>query len=238
VEKEDILREIKRTAKENGGKPLGRARFASETGIRYCDWAGKHWARWSDALRDAGLPPNRLNDAYDEAHLLAKLAEFAHVLGHLPVGDELRMKARTNPGFPSHNVFAGLGTKAQIVKRLREHCLARGGFDDVVRMCEAYSSPARTASEGTGGEVKTGFVYLMKSGRFYKIGHSGAPGRRQYDLAIQLPEEVKLIHKIPTEAPEAAERFWHERFKAKRRGGEWFDLTAADVKTFKRCRSM
>jgi hypothetical protein len=78
----------------------------------------------------------------------------------------------------------------------------------------------------------------MKSGRFFKIGHSDAPGRRQYDLAIQLPEKVELIHNIPTEAPEAAERFWHERFKEERKGGEWFALTAADVKAFRRCRSM
>jgi hypothetical protein len=49
---------------------------------------------------------------------------------------------------------------------------------------------------------------------------------------------LELIYKIPTEAPEAAERFWHERFKAKRKRGEWFALNAADVKTFKRCKSM
>jgi hypothetical protein len=47
-----------------------------------------------------------------------------------------------------------------------------------------------------------------------------------------------MIHKIPTEAPEAAEVFWHERFRAKRKGGEWFALSPADVKTFRRCKSM
>ena len=85
---------------------------------------------------------------------------------------------------------------------------------------------------------ETGFVYLVKSGQFYKIGHSAAPGRRQYDLAIQLPEKVELIHKIPTACAEAAERFWHERFKSKRKGGEWFAVCATDVKTFKRCKSI
>ncbi|MGO8751365.1 MAG: GIY-YIG nuclease family protein [Thermoguttaceae bacterium] len=57
-------------------------------------------------------------------------------------------------------------------------------------------------------------------------------------LAIQLPEKIDLIHKIPTGAPEAAERFWHERFKAKRKGGEWFALNTTDVKAFRRCKSM
>jgi len=120
VEKEHILREIKRTAEENGGKPLGWRRFESETGITSSDWFGKHWVRWGDPLREARFEPNRLATAYDDAELLEKLAQLARKLGHVPVGDDLRIEARDDSDFSSHGAFARLGEKAVIVKRLQE----------------------------------------------------------------------------------------------------------------------
>lgn len=239
VTKEHILQEIKRTTEENGGRALGWRKFESETGINYSDWRGKYWVRWSDAVREAGFAPNQLSTAYDDGELLAKFAQLARELAHLPVDGELRMKSRRDSSFPSTSTFERLGGKMKLVRRLHEYCLSREDCDDVAQMCDAYLPRTKIVLEkNKDREVKVGFVYLMKSGQFYKIGHSGAPGCRQYDLTIQLPEKVELIHKIPTEAPEAAERFWHERFQAKRKGGEWFDLTASDVKSFRRCKSM
>jgi hypothetical protein len=49
-----ILQEIKRTTQANGGTPLRKIEFESETGIKPYDWLGVYWARWSDALREAG----------------------------------------------------------------------------------------------------------------------------------------------------------------------------------------
>jgi len=53
-----ILQEIKRTTQANGGKPLRKIKFESETGIKRFDWFGIYWARWSDALREAGCAHN------------------------------------------------------------------------------------------------------------------------------------------------------------------------------------
>jgi hypothetical protein len=188
VEKEDILREIKRTAEENGGKPLGWRRFESETGISYSDWHGRHWVRWSDAVRDAGLHPNEFTPTYDDSVLLGRLAQLAREIGHLPVAGELRMKARDDPDFPHDRPFRRLGGKAEIVKRLHQHCLMNGGYDDVVRMCEAYPPAARKQPEETGDpNVRIGFVYLLKSGRFYKIGPAMPQGVGSTTLRYNCP---------------------------------------------------
>jgi hypothetical protein len=55
MNKEHILAEIKRTAVLNGGVALGKDRFFQETGIKSSDWIGKLWARWGDAVKEAGL---------------------------------------------------------------------------------------------------------------------------------------------------------------------------------------
>src|SRR5271170_1010666 len=90
--KSHILQEIKRTAKENGGAPLGSGLFETQTGIRIADWFGVHWARWGDALREAGFKPNQMNAAFDKEHLLKMYAEFAMELGRLPVRGDLKLK--------------------------------------------------------------------------------------------------------------------------------------------------
>jgi hypothetical protein len=72
-EKDYIISEIIRTAKENRNAPLGIHRFEAETGIKLDDWLGKYWTKWSDALVEAGYEPNKFNEAYDENFLIERL---------------------------------------------------------------------------------------------------------------------------------------------------------------------
>jgi len=242
MEKSYILDEIRRTASVNAGSPLGWRRFVVETGIKQSDWFAIYWARWSDALREAGFEPNQLTEAYGTSQLLEIYAEFVVELGRLPATADLRLKARNDPTFPHDATFARMGTKLQLAQQVASFCRGRNGYDLVADLCDQYVSsrlPNRPSDDSAqGDDVEFGFVYLMKSGRFHKIGHSNAAGRREYELAIQLPEKLKTIHVIRTDDPTGIEAYWHNRFKDKRKNGEWFDLTAPDVAAFKRRKFM
>lgn len=240
MNKRHILEEIKRTAEANGGVPLGRQRFLAETGIRESDWSGRFWTRWSDAVREAGYAPNVKQAAFERDKLLEKLALLVRELGHYPVVAELRMKARSDPDFPSKNVFSRFGGKAQIAAALLSWCAKSSGWDDVQAICAPLATSSEAVTETAEEEAAPliGYVYLLKSGKYYKIGRSNAPGRREYELAIQLPERVATVHTIKTDDPAGIERYWHERFSDRRKNGEWFELRREDVSAFRRRKFM
>jgi len=238
-----ILSEIKRTAKGNDGQPLGRTKFKSETGIRESDWL-KYWARWSDALLEAGLSPNQFNSAYNRDKLLTTYARLAQRLGRLPSNNDLRLQANTDKTFPGHTTWTNrFGAKPELVKHVRAFCKSHNEYVDVVKLCEAYSTRPSTQAaivdaDGVMEAFEIGVVYLVKSGRYYKIGRSNSAGRRTYELDLQLPERTKTIHVIRTDDPAGIERYWHSRFASQRKNGEWFELGASEVAAFRRRKTM
>jgi len=239
MKKEHVLQEIRRTTEANGGVPFGSRRFFQETGIKVSDWKGKFWARWGDAVREAGFEPNQLQVAFSESLLIEKFIAVMRELGRFPVVAELRMKKRSDASLPNSKVYERFGSKTQLAAKIRDYCHGRTGYEDVVALCttviDHQSADAESDAES---EENFGFVYLMKSGRFYKIGRSNAAGRREYELAIQLPETLKTLHTIRTDDPAGIEEYWHRRFATKRKNGEWFDLDAAEVSAFRRRKFM
>src|SRR5580698_3211657 len=99
MQREDILAEMKRTAKENGGKPLGRGRFKNVTGIGEYDWS-KYWPRYSELQSEAGFEPNKLQSAHKDDFLLEQITNLTRELGHFPTQPEMRMKRYNDRSFP------------------------------------------------------------------------------------------------------------------------------------------
>lgn len=238
MSKTKILDEIRRTAAKNGGVPLGVARFEAETEIKVADWHGIHWVRWGDAVQEAGFEPNSLKAAYDDKHVLRKYAELAVELGCLPVRGDLKLKRRRDPSFPSWNVFSRLGDKASFLRQLADFCRSTSGFESVVEWADnqSQSRGAERGGDKPRGERQVGYVYLIKHGarREYKIGRTTNALRREGEIGIELPEKVQPIHIIETDDPPGIEAYWHNRFAAKRKNGEWFELSASDVAAFRR----
>ena len=241
VTKDYILSEIRRHAQESGGQAPGRRRFESDTGIRETDWLGKFWSKWSDAVTEAGFSPNSMQRAFGTAEKFEPLIRFILEIGKFPTGPELKMKARSTPNFPSHSTFDKYGRRG-LAEALLQYCKENQRPAEVISICEqvliASTDEVAGASGGPQGEVDYGEVYLVKSGRHFKIGRSNHFGRRSYELALQLPVEAKLIHKILTDDPGGIEAYWHKRFEDKRTRGEWFDLSIEDVNAFKRRKFM
>jgi len=239
VTKDEILREVRRTAEANGGKPLGRLAFLRETGIRENDWRGRFWARWNEVLKEAGFGPNTLVEARPEEVLLGHFAELAMELGRLPVYSELRLKKRSDYSFPNDKTFSRLGTKYQLLAKLRVHCSANPKYATLLPQIDtALRADELEPTSSVQTESVEGFVYLVKMGKHYKIGKTFSVPRRHRELALELPEKLKPIHVIRTDDPSGIEAYWHKRFEAKCTNSEWFALSPTDVSIFKRRRFM
>ncbi len=239
VSRDDILQEIRRTAASNGGKPLGRLAFFTETGIRESDWRGRFWARWNEVLKEAGFGPNSLVAARSESVLLGHFADLALELGRLPVYSELRLKKRTDPSFPNDKTFTRLGNKTQLFAKLRLHCTPLPQYAVLLPLIDAAldgGHPEHDATSQT--ESVDGFVYMVKMGKHYKIGKTFSVPRRHRELALELPEKLKPIHVIRTDDPTGIEAYWHKRFQAKCTNSEWFALSPEDVRIFKKRKFM
>jgi len=226
-----ILSEIRRLAAENGGTPPGREVFAKVTGITPGKWTGVYWLRWGDALAEAGFSPNEMVRKRDSREILERVASLTRTLGRLPTGAEIKMQRRVDPEFPAHSTVGNhYHTNADLASALRELAASDTSWADLGDLLpEPSTLPARK-----GVNRQEGIVYLLKSGKHYKIGRSDDIERRFREVRIALPESVSLIHSIRTDDPSGIEAYWHRRFADKRANGEWFALTGDDVRAFRK----
>lgn len=230
--RDQILSEIKRLAHANGGQPPGVRLFERETGIKEAAWRGVHWARWNDALAEAGLAPNEMQGKSDRNFILQKFVEAARHYGHLPTFAELRLYGRTRPAFPNDKTIHGqFGSKEALLSTLRLWVQDKPELQDVGLMLGPVTADGEDGRQPSSAE---GMVYLIKSGAHYKIGRSDEIERRIKEIRIALPEAASLVHTIRTDDPPGIEAYWHRRFADRRANGEWFKLTSADVLAFKR----
>jgi len=193
MNKEDIIKEIQRTAKENGNVPLGMGQFLKVTGIKRNDWSGKYWARWSDAVREAGFSPNTLQIPYEETVLLEKHISLTREIGRFPVTAEIQLQVRKDRTFPTDKTFFNrFGSKANLITRLAEHCETRDGYEDIIDLCAAATKSNQDVPDAILSNGPVGYAYLIKHGsrREYKIGKHLIPCGEKVKSPYNFPKRL------------------------------------------------
>lgn len=245
MDKEFIISEIQRTATD--GKAIGQERFASETGIKRHEWQGRYWARWGDALIDAGFSQNDWNSAHEQDFVIESVLRLARKLGKFPTRYEISLARKTDPSLPAYEALSRLGSRSEVREKLLSYCTANPDFadlDELVRSMHVPASAIPSAANEAIESITNGYVYLVDAQEAFKIGSTRAPYRRVAELANQSAKGAELLHLIATDDPEGIEKYWHSRFGDKRitglnkQSGEWFALSSDDIRAFKRRKTM
>ncbi len=231
---ESIIQTYKTLVNDRGGVPIGERSFTRETGISRYHWMGGFWRSWSAFQEAAGFSPNDPTQRISDETLLRRFAELALERGEVPTEADLNLKRKEDASFPGKQVFRRWGSRDALLSAVAEYCEGKPQFARVLELLRQGSSSR--LDHRLGSLHVTGFVYLLRSGKHYKVGRTNATGRRLRELAIQLPQKADTIHVIETDDPEGIEDYWHRRFAEKRQGGEWFALSTDDVRAFKKRR--
>jgi len=230
--KEDIIKEYKKL-RTRLGRPPDSKTFYRETPVSKRAAEGAFGGdTFSKIQRSAGdeprqfATPGRSKDEFFEAYGLA-VRQFQC----LPTEADWnhRMIKPTPSGYRRK---LGLSW-SQVPHAFCDWAVDRSKWQDVVQLCNSGCAPEGPLGKRIAKEPAE-YVYLIKCGRFHKIGRSNSPGRREYEVALQLPEEPRTVHLIKTDDAGGVETYWYNRFKDKRTRGEFFELSTDDVRAFKR----
>lgn len=231
--KEDIIKRIRQEASKRGGRVSYRV-FLDETGIKDKWLRGQQWwAGWNALLLEAGLEtrlfrkPSTPLDAVVEV-----VASLVVQLGRWPTDDDFRRARSRDKSFPSLKVVSRFRSSGALAEGIIDLAEREDRFAAALPIAKARATEESTVSATP--KVK-GYVYMIRSGRRFKIGKETTAGARQAAAGTWL-ENPEVVHRITTEDPDGVERYWHARFKqqGKHVKGELFALSAYDVAVFKR----
>ncbi len=79
-----------------------------------------------------------------------------------------------------------------------------------------------------------GFIYVVRCDRYYKIGCTRNAKQRIARFETSYPHALTVVNIARVNDMTQVEQSLHTRFCAKRVKGEWFDLTASDLRVIAR----
>jgi len=234
--KEEIIRELQRCAKENGGKTPSEKKFYENSEVIRYDRM-KYWPNYGELVHEAGLIPNNFDKTkYSYEQLCEMFIEVIRDNGKWPTRGILDVKHHNDSDFPnSATFFNKLGLTKDLARTILKFIEDKDEFKDVVEICNSVLKKSTGQDKDSESQdVTSGFVYLGEQHGNYKIGKTRDINRRREDISLLGAEPFNLVYAIKTDDIDGVEKYWHNRFSTKRKRGEWFNLSRVDVKAFKR----
>ncbi len=240
MDRENVIAMVQHTATGNGGKPLGEKTFYTQTGLTEAALLRAGFPGYGTAVEAAGYQRNTFQQAYSDDQMFEPLAKLTRQLARFPKRRERQVERRQNSFFPGEASCSRRAKQEPLEIALLNWCRSQESFNDVAEILEsAISTPANL--EGVPKhprKVVNGYVYLMRygaHGKDFKIGFTDNVARREAQIDMMSPSDVRVVWKIETDDPKGIEEYWHKRFKDRRVAAkEIFRLTAEDIAAFKR----
>ncbi|MBK7350618.1 MAG: GIY-YIG nuclease family protein [Gemmatimonadetes bacterium] len=234
--KDAVMQRIRNLAADRGGH-VGFDTFVKETGIKD-KWLRRQewWTGWNSLLAELGLETRKFSVPRTPEHSIVQaVAALIEREGRWPTEDDLVRARKRDGSFPSLGVIRRLRSSGRLAALIIKLGEASGQFPKASDLARQHQTPVEDTADARPDEKVKGYVYLLRSGRRYKIGKSTDPSRRYREVRLELPEETHQVHTIPTDDPTGIEGYWQKRFDGKRiRNTEFFELDASDVQAFKR----
>jgi hypothetical protein len=231
---DEYLDLVRQTAVGAGGT-IGLRAFCRSTRMSEKHYVSFGFRSWNDVLETAGVPTSKFfRPRSDEAKVAEAFVALLTRLKKWPTENEMTIERGQNREFPSLQVIRRLSRSGVLLREVVAVCADKPDLAHVSAL--AVEKLQDTSAEQTASRLQhiEGYVYLMRSGRRYKIGFTSSPARRHREVRLELPDPTDLVHTIPTDDPQGIEAYWHRRFNDKRvRNTEFFELTGADVLAFK-----
>lgn len=242
TQKNDLLASLRAAAEGNGGRPPGESQFFRHSGLTRKDLWAAGYENYGSACEAAGLRANAFSvPRMSDDELFRPLATLARTLGKFPPKGAFEVARTRDSKFPSWETFKRRerqGPESNLREALLVWCRKTNEFSDIAELLGLTAANAPKQQRTATRQVVNGHVYLMRygsGGAVFKIGLSDNVPRRHAQLNMMAPQDVRIVHTIPTDDPQGIERYWLDRFEPKRVEGkkELFRLTPDDVAAFK-----
>src|SRR5574341_1332562 len=242
TQKNDLLALLRAAAEGNGGRPPGERQFLRQCRLTRKDLWAAGYANYGAACEAAGLQANTFSvPRMSDDDLFRPLAALTRTLGKFPPKGAFEVAHTRDTNFPSWETFKRRerqGPESSLRDALLAWCRKTTEFSNVGELLGSTAANSPKQQRTATRQVVNGHVYLMRygsGGAVYKIGLTDNVPRRHAQLNMMAPQDVRIVHTIPTDDPGGIEDYWLKRFEPKRLEGkkELFRLTPDDVAAFK-----